>query len=124
MADGTLPANVTALTADIAANLRGTVLGREDTGGTRETDIATAALIECYCYAPSAPLPVLQEAATRLGGWQLGNRPHGTSFKVQDPSMSILEVEQPGAATANGLRASGASAMLSRFVRRRAGAIK
>ena len=124
MADGTLPANISALIPGIAANLRGTILGREDTGGTRETAIATAALTECYCYAPRAPLPILQVAAERLGGWQLGNRPHGTSFKVQDPSMTILEVEQAGAATANGLRASGASAALSRFVRRRAGAIK
>ena len=118
-----LPQEIQDLVTPVSDAITGTILGRERTAIRRERDIAEAAVIECYGYAPQAPIPTLREAAIRLSGWMLGTRPHAVMTSAEYPSQTKLTVQHQSAATANGLRASGASAALSRYVVRRAGAI-
>ena len=120
-----LPEDVQALAPAVATALRGAVLGREDSGGTREGMIAGAALKACYAYAanPGIDLDVLREAAIRLGGAMLGDRPHVIASKEADPSGTAVELQFAGAATRNLMRSSGASAALSPFKVRRGGTI-
>lgn len=123
MADS-LPEAVADLIPVVAAGIRGTVLGTHASeADARETAAAEGALCLIETYAPGAPRSVKREAAIRFAGWMIGARPHATRTKVTDPSGTNLEADYHGAATANGLRSSGASAMLSRYVVRRAGVI-
>ena len=114
-----------ALTSAVAARVQGTVLGREaSSASTTEIEIAGAAVIFCNQVAPEAPEAILREAAIRLAGWLYGNRPHVSEHEITDPSGSTIKLRfNNSAATANGFRASGASALLSRFVERRGGVI-
>ncbi len=92
--------------------------------GPVETRIATAALQVAYDYAPSAPASVLEEAGIRLAGWLLGSPAYATQKKVTAPEGTGLEISYSNStATANGFRSSGASALLSKYVVRRAGSI-
>lgn len=110
--------------ADVAGRIDGTVYGREATGGAVETAVAEAAVDQCCEIAPGAPEAILREAATRYAGWLFGSRPNVASEAVKDPSGTELTLDfLTGQATANGFRASGASALLSRWITRRAGVI-
>ena len=74
--------------------------------------------------APKAPEAIAREAAVRLGGWLLDNRPHLAEHEITDPSGSSFKLRfNNSAATSNGWRASGASAMVSRYIVRRAGPV-
>ncbi len=113
-----------ALAVTVAGRIVGTVLGREDAAGTVAQNIATAAVDLCCDLAPHAPDSILREASIRLGGWMYGSRPHLSEESFKDPSGTETMLRfNNAAATANGMRASGAGALLSRYVRRRAGAI-
>ena len=113
------------MTAKVAARIVGTVLGREVLrGGSVEVEIAGAAVIFCCDVAPDAPEAILREASIRLAGWLYGNRPHVVEHEFTDPSGSTTKLRfNNSAATSNGFRSSGASALLSRYVKRRAGTI-
>ena len=118
------PGSGSALMAGECGWITGTVLGREGAGGTVEAEIAGAAVVFCYDIAPGAPEVILREAAIRLAGWIFGNRPHVAEHEITDPSGTTIKLRfNNSAATANGFRSSGASALLSRYVVRRAGAI-
>ena len=114
-----------ALTSAVAARITGTVLGREaSSASTTEIEIAGAAVIFCNQVAPNAPAAIMREAAIRLAGWLYGNRPHVAEHEITDPSGTTIKLLfNNSAATANGFRSSGASALLSRYVVRRAGVI-
>ena len=114
-----------AMTDTVAARIAGTVLGKEVLrGGSVEVEIAGAAVIFCCDVAPDAPEAILREASIRLAGWLFGNRPHVSEHEFTDPSGSTTKLRfNNSAATANGFRSSGASALLSRYVKRRAGTI-
>ena len=114
-----------ALTSTVAARITGSVLGREaSSASTTEIEIAGAAVIFCCQVAPDAPEPILREAAIRLAGWIYANRPHVVEVEFADPSGSSTKLRfNNSAATANGWRASGASALLSRYIVRRGGVI-
>ena len=114
-----------ALTSAVAGRVQGTVLGREaSSASATEIEIAGAAVIFCNQVAPNAPEAILREAAIRLAGWLYGNRPHVSEHEHTDPSGTTIKLRfNNSAATANGFRASGASALLSRFVERRGGVI-
>ena len=105
--------------------LQGTILGRENTGGVREQLVAGAALEMCWMYVanPDIDLDIVREAAVRLGAAMLGDRPHVSASEVADPSGMSIKLQFSGQATRNLMRSSGASAMLSPFKIRRAGAI-
>ena len=113
-----------ALAVTVAGRIAGTVLGREESGGTAEREIAAAAVELCYGLAPGAPDAVLREACVRLAGWMYGSRPHVAEETFKDPSGTETALRfNNAAATANRMRASGAGALLSRYVVRRGGAI-
>ena len=113
------------LTSAVAARVTGTVLGREaSSASTTEIEIAGAAVVFCCQVAPDAPEAILREAAIKLAGWLYGNRPHVSEHTVKDPSGTEISLRfNNSAATANGFRSSGASALLSRFIVRRGGVI-
>lgn len=111
----TLPSEVTAIIPTVATELRAGILGANTPGDTRSTALATVALRLCHDYAPAAPIDVLQEAGIRLGGWLLGRQPHVMARRVKDPSGTEMELTYRMAATANGLRESGASFLLDSF---------
>ena len=113
------------ITSAVAARITGTVLGREASrAGATEIEIAGAAVSFCYDIAPDAPAAILREASIRLAGWLYGNRPHVAEHEITDPSGTTIKLRfNNSAATANGWRASGASALLSRYVVRRGGVI-
>ena len=114
-----------ALTSTVAARITGTVLGREASStSATEIEIAGAAVVFCCQVAPDAPEAILREASIRLGGWLYGNRPHVAEHEITDPSGTTIKLRfNNSAATANGWRASGASAMLARYIVRRGGVI-
>ena len=118
-------AELATLTNRVAARITGTVLGREASRAyATELEIAGAAVAFCYDIAPNAPEAILREASIRLAGWLYGNRPHVSEFEHTDPSGTTIKLRfNNSAATANGWRASGASAMLARYIVRRGGVI-
>ena len=113
------------VTNKVAARIVGTVLGKEVLkGGSVEVEIAGAAVLFCCGVAPDAPEAILREASIRLAGWLFGNRPHVSEHEFTDPSGSTIKLRfNNTAATANGFRSSGASALLSRYIKRRGGLI-
>ena len=118
------PEELAALVTTVAERITGTVLGRESAAADVQNDIAAAAVETCHGLAPGAPLSILREASIRLAGWMYGSRPHLSGEAFKDPSGTEFSMTfNNSAATANGLRASGAGAMLSRYVVRRGGAI-
>ena len=118
-------AQLATVTNRVAARITGTVLGREaSSAGSTEVEIAGAAVLFCYQVAPDAPEAILREASIRLAGWLYGNRPHVSEHEITDPSGTTTKLRfNNSAATANGWRASGAAALLSRFITRRGGVI-
>ena len=74
--------------------------------------------------APKAPEAIGREAAIRLAGWLLDNRPAVVSHEITDPSGTAIKLQFANmAATGNGFRHSGASALVARYIRRRGGVI-
>ena len=118
-------ATLAEITSQVASRLTGTILGREASRASiTEIEIAGAAVVFCCDIAPAAPEAILREASIRLAGWLFGNRPHVVEHEFTDPSGSATKLRfNNSAATANGYRASGASALLARYVKRRAGII-
>ena len=87
-------------------------------------EIAGAAVAFLVDVAPKAPEAIGREAAIRLGGWLLDNRPHVSEHEIDDPSGTKIRFRfNNTAATANGWRVSGASALVSRYIVRRGGII-
>ena len=119
-----LPQSIRDLEPQITRTITGRILGfAVDTpsGDPVAARTTRAAMLSCFCYAPTAPEEVLLEASARLAGWLLGVRPHTKSTVSLDPSGTRLDLEFTNSqATPNGLRASGASALLSPFKVRRA----
>ena len=113
------------MTSAVAARITGAILGREaSSASATEIEIAGAAVAFCYDIAPDAPASILREASIRLAGWLYGNRPHVAEHEITDPSGTTIKLRfNNSAATANGWRASGASALLSRYIVRRGGVI-
>ena len=118
-------AQLATVTSRVAERITGTVLGREASRtSTVEIEIAGSAVAFCYDIAPDAPEAILREASIRLAGWLYGNRPHVSEHEHTDPSGTTIKLRfNNSAATANGWRASGASALLARYVVRRAGVV-
>ena len=105
------------LTSAVAGRITGTILGREARApGLSKWRSPGQAVAFCNEIAPNAPLAILREAAIRLAGWLYGNRPHVAEHEITDPSGTTVKLKfNNTAATANGWRSSGASALLSRL---------
>ena len=111
----------TAMAATIAGAVRGQVLGRESAADDSADRIAAAAVAYLIDVAPKTPEAIGTEAAIRFAGWLYGSRPHVTEQEVTDPSGTTVKLRfTNSAATANGFRASGASALVSRYTVRHA----
>ena len=92
--------------------------------GATLTEIAGSAVQFIRDVAPRTPDSIAREAAIRLGGWLLDNRPHLAEHVIKDPSGTEYTLKFANhAATANGFRHSGASALVSRYIVRRGGMI-
>ena len=117
-------AQLAGLTSVVARRIIGATLGREASGGQGELEIAGAAVAFCCDIAPAAPGAILREASIRLAGWLYGNRPHVAEHLIKDPSGLEISLRfNNSAATADGFRSSGASALLARYIKRRGGII-
>ena len=98
-----------------AESLKGSVATREQ--------VAEHAVARCIEYAPAAPAASVREAAARYAAWLLDTRPALRGIKIASADGTSLEKEFNTSAHAAGFRHSGAMAELTRYVRRRAGAI-
>ena len=119
-----LPQSYQDMEPDLLSTISGRILGFSAPAATTDpvvSRVVRAAMISVYCYAPSAPDEIFLEASARLGGWLLGVRPHAKETVTLDPSGTRLDLTTTNSqATPNGLRASGASSLLSPFKVRRA----
>ena len=112
------------LTSVVARRIKGVTLGREGDSDQVTMEIAGAAVAFIVDVAPKAPEAIGREAAIRLSGWLYGNRPHVSEHTIKDDSGTEISLRfNNSAATANGFRSSGASSLVSRYVRRRGGVI-
>ena len=110
--------------AAVVAGIQGVMLGNVDNvTDERRTQVATVACEAVESYAPMAPDATKLEAATQMAGYLLGTQANASMRKTTDPSGTMLEITLDGQATRNAFRYSRASSLLSRYVRRRAGAI-
>ena len=87
-------------------------------------ELAGAAVQFIVQVAPRTPVNIGREAAIRLGGWLMDNRPAVVEHVIRDPSGTDITLKfANSAATASGFRHSGASALVARFIQRRAGVV-
>ena len=112
------------MTARVAARITSESVGMTAAPAATATEIAGAAVVFIVDVAPKAPEAIGREAAVRLAGWLLDNRPAVAEHVIRDPSGTEITLKFANhAATGNGFRHSGASALVSRYIVRRAGVI-
>ena len=117
-------AELSTMTARVRERMRGGSVSISVPADATLTEIAGSAVQFILDTAPKAPESIAREAAIRLGGWLLDNRPHLAQHVVRDPSGTEITIAYANhAATANGFRHSGASALIARYVVRRAGLV-
>ena len=117
-------AALAALAATVRTRIMTTSAGMTAPAAVTAMEIAAAAVVFIVQVAPKSPEAIGREAAVRLGGWLLDNRPAVSEHTIRDPSGTEVTLKFANtAATANGFRHSGASALVSRYVVRRGGII-
>ncbi len=113
-----------ALTTRVKARITESSVGMMAAPDATAMEIASAAVVFLIEVAPKTPEAIGREAAIRLAGWLLDNRPAVVSHEITDPSGTTVKLQFANmAATGNGFRHSGASALVSRYIVRRAGII-
>lgn len=83
-------------------------------------EIAAVARTLADEYAPDAPQSLRNEAAVRAAGWLRDMSPALASETRADENSGVSITRQYRGAAANPLRASGGTAILARYVSRRA----
>ena len=117
-------AALAALTTRVKARITESTVGMSAAPDATAMEIAGAAVAFMVEVAPKAPEAIGREAAIRLAGWLLDNRPAVVSHEITDPSGTAIKLQFANmAATGNGFRHSGASALVARYIRRRGGVI-
>ena len=117
-------AALAALTTRVKSRITESTVGMMNPADATAMEIAGAAVAFIVDVAPKAPLAIGREAAIRLAGWLLDNRPAVVSHEITDPSGTSIRLQFANlAATSNGFRHSGASALVARYIQRRAGVI-
>ena len=117
-------AELAELTARVAARMGAESTSISPPAGSALMEIVGASVQFILDVAPRCPEAIGREAMIRLGGWLADNRPHVSEHEISDPSGTSIRLKfSNSAATANGFRHSGASALVSRFVMRRGGVI-
>ena len=113
-----------ALTTRVKARITESSVGISAAPDATAMEIAAAAVVFIVEVSPKAPEAIGREAAIRLAGWLLDNRPAVVSHEITDPSGTAIKLQFANmAATGNGFRHSGASALVARYIRRRGGVI-
>ena len=108
----------------VKARITGESVGMSAPADATAMEIASAAIVFLIEVAPKAPESIAREAAVRLAGWLLDNRPAVVSHEITDPSGTTIKLQfANSAATSNGFRHSGASALVARYIHRRGGVI-
>ena len=117
-------AALAALTTRVKARITESSVGISAAPDATAMEIAGAAVAFIVEVAPKAPEAIGREAAIRLAGWLLDNRPAVVSHEITDPSGSSIKLAFANmAATGSGFRHSGASSLVARYIRRRGGVI-
>ena len=112
------------MTARVAERAGANSVGIAAPPAATSMEISGAAVAFILDVAPKTPESIAREAAIRLAGWLLDNRPAVVEHTIRDPSGTEVTLKFANmAATGNGFRHSGASALVARYVRRRAGVI-
>ena len=98
-----------------AVEIQAEVAAEVGTGdATRDAQLAAAAVLACFDYAPGAPVPLLREASIRCAGWLRDAHPGHASVSLDGDSVEYRP------AHGSALRNSGAQALLSTYRARRA----
>ena len=117
-------AELATLTTRVKERITEASAGMSKPANATAVEIASAAVVFLTQVAPKAPESIGREAVVRLAGWLLDNRPAVVSHEITDPSGTTVKLQFANtAATANGFRNSGASALVSRYIVRRGGII-
>ena len=112
------------LVARVNARITEASVGITPPPGATAMEIASAAVVFLLQVAPKAPEAIGREAAIRLAGWLIDNRPAVVSHEITDPSGTTVKLQFANlAATGSGFRHSGASALVARYIQRRAGPV-
>ena len=117
-------AALAALVSRVKARITESSVGMSAAPDVTAMEISSASVAFLVEVSPRAPEAIGREAAIRLAGWLLDNRPAVVSHEITDPSGTTIKLQFANhAATATGFRHSGASSLVSRFIRRRAGPV-
>ena len=117
-------AALAAVAATVRTRIMTTSAGMTAPAAVTAMEIAAAAVVFIVQVAPKSPEAIGREAMIRLAAWLLDNRPAVVSHEITDPSGTVVKLQFANtAATANGFRHSGASALVSRYIVRRGGII-
>ena len=117
-------AGLAALTTRVKSRITESTVSMTAPPDATAMEIASAAVVFIVEVSPRAPEAIGREAAIRLAGYLLDNRPTVVSHEILDPSGTAIKLQFANmAATANGFRHSGASALVARYIQRRAGVI-
>ena len=117
-------AELAELTTRVASRMGAESTAISPPAGATLKEIAGAAVVFIKEIAPRTPTSIAREAMIRLGAWLADNRPHLAQHVVRDPSGTEITLQFANhAATASGFRHSGASALVARYIQRRAGVI-
>lgn len=117
-------AGLAALTTRVKVRITEAEAGMRAAPDATAMEIAAASVLFILEVAPKSPEAIGREAAIMLGGYLIDNRPAVAEHTIRDPSGTEVTLKFANlAATANGFRRSGASAMVSRYVQRRGGII-
>ena len=112
------------LTARVAARMGAESTSISPPAGSALMEIAGSSVQFILDVAPRTPEAIGREAMIRLGGWLADNRPHVSEHEITDPSGTSIRLKfNNTAATANGFRHSGASALVARYITRRGGPV-
>ena len=117
-------AALAALTTRVKARITESTVGMTAAPDATAMEVASAAVVFLLEVSPRAPEAIGREAAIRLAAYLLDNRPTVAEHTIRDPSGTEVTLKFANhAATSTGFRHSGASALVSRFIRRRAGPV-
>ena len=117
-------AALAALTTRVKSRITESSVGMSSAPDATAMEIAAASVVFILQVAPKTPEAIGREAAVRLAGWLLDNRPAVISHEITDPSGTAIKLQFANmAATSNGFRHSGASFLVARYIQRRAGVI-
>ena len=86
-------AALAALTTRVKARITESSVGISAAPDATAMEIASAAVVFILEVSPKAPEAIGREAAIRLAGWLLDNRPAVVSHEITDPSGTAIKLQ-------------------------------